>query len=42
MEQCKKAGIPMIPTVIYKDGFNPELIPKNLPHIIAWKRKLTL
>jgi len=24
MEQCKKAGIPMIPTVIYKNGFDPK------------------
>jgi hypothetical protein len=23
MEQCRKAGIPIIPTVIYKDGFSP-------------------
>mmetsp|Transcript_34322 Transcript_34322/g.86779 ORF Transcript_34322/g.86779 Transcript_34322/m.86779 type:complete len:407 (-) Transcript_34322:166-1386(-) len=23
MEQCRKAGIPTIPTVIYKDGFDP-------------------
>jgi hypothetical protein len=23
MEQCRKAGIPMIPTVIYKNGFDP-------------------
>merc|ERR1719203_2559187 len=23
MEQCKRAGIPIIPTVIYKDGFDP-------------------
>jgi len=23
MEQCQKAGIPIIPTVIYKDGFDP-------------------
>jgi len=23
MEQCRKAGIPIIPTVIYKDGFDP-------------------
>merc|ERR1712110_523352 len=24
MEQCKKAGIPMIPTVVYKNGFDPK------------------
>jgi hypothetical protein len=24
MEQCRKAGIPMIPTIIYKDGFDPK------------------
>eukprot|EP00933_Yihiella_yeosuensis_P004621 TRINITY_DN1089_c0_g1_i1.p1 TRINITY_DN1089_c0_g1~~TRINITY_DN1089_c0_g1_i1.p1 ORF type:complete len:420 (+),score=148.27 TRINITY_DN1089_c0_g1_i1:78-1337(+) len=24
MEQCMKAGIPMIPTVIYKNGFDPK------------------
>lgn len=23
MEQCQKAGIPMIPTIIYKNGFDP-------------------
>ncbi|CAK0804314.1 unnamed protein product [Prorocentrum cordatum] len=24
MEQCRKAGIPMIPTVVYTDGFDPK------------------
>jgi len=30
MEQCKKAGIPIIPTVIYKDGFSPEQCIKDV------------
>jgi hypothetical protein len=30
MEQCKKAGIPIIPTVIYKDGFDPKQCMKDV------------
>jgi hypothetical protein len=30
MEQCKKAGIPIIPTVIYKDGFSPAQCMKDV------------
>jgi len=30
MEQCKKAGIPIIPTVIYKDGFDPDQCMKDV------------
>jgi len=30
MTQCKQAGIPMIPTVIYKDGFDPEQCLKDV------------
>jgi hypothetical protein len=30
MEQCRKAGIPMIPTVIYKDGFEPKQCMKDV------------
>merc|ERR1719310_1492323 len=30
MEQCRKAGIPIIPTVIYKDGFNPKQCMKDV------------
>jgi hypothetical protein len=30
MEQCKKAGIPMIPTVIYKNGFDPKQCMKDV------------
>jgi len=30
MEQCRKAGIPTIPTVIYKDGFDPTQCMKDV------------
>merc|ERR1719324_955144 len=30
MEQCRKAGIPMIPTVIYKNGFDPKQCLKDV------------
>lgn len=30
MEQCKKAGIPIIPTVIYKNGFDPKQCLKDV------------
>jgi hypothetical protein len=30
MEQCIKAGIPMIPTVIYKNGFDPKQCMKDV------------
>jgi hypothetical protein len=30
MEQCKKAGIPIIPTVIYKNGFDPKQCMKDV------------
>jgi len=30
MTQCKKAGIPMIPTVIYTDGFDPKQCLKDV------------
>jgi len=30
MEQCEKAGIPLIPTVIYKDGFSPTQCMKDV------------
>jgi hypothetical protein len=30
MESCKKAGIPLIPTVIYKDGFDPKQCMKDV------------
>merc|ERR1719316_1662530 len=30
MEQCKKAGIPMIPTVIYTNGFDPKQCMKDV------------
>jgi len=30
MEQCRKAGIPTIPTVIYKNGFDPEQCMKDV------------
>merc|ERR1719291_1567015 len=30
MEQCKRAGIPMIPTVIYKNGFDPKQCLKDV------------
>merc|ERR1712217_792149 len=30
MEQCQKAGIPMIPTVIYKNGFDPTQCMKDV------------
>lgn len=30
MDQCLKAGIPMIPTVIYKDGFDPKQCMKDV------------
>jgi len=30
MEQCRKAGIPIIPTVIYKDGFDPTQCMKDV------------
>jgi len=29
MEQCKKAGIPTIPTVVYKNGFDPKQCVKD-------------
>jgi len=30
MEQCRKAGIPMIPTVIYRNGFDPKQCLKDV------------
>ncbi|CAK0804315.1 unnamed protein product, partial [Prorocentrum cordatum] len=30
MEQCRKAGIPMIPTVVYTDGFDPKQCLKDV------------
>jgi len=30
MEQCKKAGIPIIPTVIYRNGFDPKQCMKDV------------
>jgi len=30
MEQCRKAGIPMIPTVVYTDGFDPKQCVKDV------------
>jgi len=30
MEQCRKAGIPIIPTVIYKNGFDPKQCLKDV------------
>jgi hypothetical protein len=30
IDQCQKAGIPMIPTIIYKNGFNPKQCLKDV------------
>jgi len=37
MEQCKKAGIPMIPTVIYKNGFDPKQCMKDVQEM-GWDK----
>uniref|UniRef100_A0A7S4T0F9 ATP-grasp domain-containing protein n=1 Tax=Alexandrium monilatum TaxID=311494 RepID=A0A7S4T0F9_9DINO len=37
MEQCKKAGIPTIPTVVYKNGFEPKQCLKDVQKL-GWDK----